>query len=535
LNSVAGLLHTETLIVVDSGLGLAFEIVVHQCLPLHTAVSVFCDVEVNFMGDSTFSPKKEKYELLFGYSVFETYKSGGIDICEYSKLANTYLSKEESSLNDICRLVKTIGDFKIDKDINKDRLISRIWLNLIRAITGEILPIIFDDFDFNNLLSDSSIKLILKGVVAELIYISMNFGIRDFRLYLGELFGSSSIEVLIRHISKTLRTEKRSPSSGTLSASYTKLQTDFVYNLENYCFVILYQAIMVSDNLGIPNPNLTFLYGMLKRLSNLESSPIWIQRPSKLVISTVLRTARSASLPIAYPLIGNESEKNKEIFEKDKHNAKDVLKIKNNGSDDDAMYVCQDLADLYVDPEILGESVQQKLQIDRPRAQTIIDKNNTGAHCMTLSPESLEYEEKDRDDMIPDIGMMISDDHSSESSRTEDGIDTIVNEATLKDFQLPDVLKRPQSAQPKLTNRMNHRRPFTHVGRRAKKRSKSSERIPPDLKYQHKNLQKAEFLSYKDYGFRHLSIFDSIGGNFEEGNRDRYGNVASSSKSSKPS
>lgn len=160
-----------------------------------------------------------------------------------------------------------------------------------------------------------------------------------------------------------------------------------------------------------------------------------------------------------------------------------------------------------------AEQAEEEFYIDQELAELYLAAEE-GEEIKQIQPKNL-YKEEERLDLTEEVNYS-----TSSSSKTVDGIDTIDNEISLKEFELPGELKPMEAT--------NHSNKF-HVNRIPYKHKKVRPLLP--RRFEPIRLQRAEYLSYKEYSNRHFSIFNSFGGKFEEGNRDRYGEFATSSKS----
>lgn len=199
-----------------------------------------------------------------------------------AKLNNDQVKFEMSDLTSQTNIVEMVNKLKATKWITVNLLDTPIlmaialWKLIIPRISLNILSIIYEQFDYDILLQNSSTEHIFKDLVVELI----NIAKAQCNHICPEYYDSQSNKILFNAIIDSNK-QKRQELINTTSNEYPEyLSLPF----EPYCFyhkfefpvhILLYQPLMLAKKYNVSCSNLNFLFGFYSRLLVLNGLSIY--------------------------------------------------------------------------------------------------------------------------------------------------------------------------------------------------------------------------------------------------------------------
>ncbi|AAS53888.1 AFR517Cp [Eremothecium gossypii ATCC 10895] len=290
--------HNKTVIIVDSNFAVELDHFIVSQFPSDdllkhkpTVVAMICDAEVRMVSATSYYLASDSYKYVFGLS----YKTNQAELKYWQNLElvkeqfkdpNSKLNKflQQLSSDKVSRLIKLVPSSKN----TTNEMALEIWHRIIPKIAVHILSIVFQQCDYEKLLTDAGPVGVFKDLVFELMNISSHQAgglLKDFVNETAEegVKNSNLLSMInFENVIKLAKRKKRKLEKWVPANSPQRLNLNF----EAYCFyhryefpanVLLSQPILVADRFGLRSSSLNFLCGvysqylaMTKTLPNQE-------------------------------------------------------------------------------------------------------------------------------------------------------------------------------------------------------------------------------------------------------------------------
>lgn len=231
----------NTVILVDAETGVGLDCSAYRTMSVVSCLSLCADCNVILVKTSEFQLINEhQCEATVSYSLARDQEQ-----CE------GYLKLSKSSLTAFINVLS--GVIRIAIDRTRTEFVSSMWTKCLRVLSFETCAILFDEPDYEKLATERNLRTVVQNLMEEVIMMAKELGEEK---WCSQLVGKD-----IKLIAKLLNT-----------SSHDSLYA-VVHGLENYIPVMMFQLLLLSDELGIHLPALENNYPMLlRKISSVRHS-----------------------------------------------------------------------------------------------------------------------------------------------------------------------------------------------------------------------------------------------------------------------
>ncbi|GAV54824.1 hypothetical protein ZYGR_0AS01470 [Zygosaccharomyces rouxii] len=191
----------------------------------------------------------------------------------------------DTNTNELIKQLTVTKWVKVLPYKNPQEMAVKIWEMIIPKISLNILSVIYEQFDYDNLLKNKSNEIVFRDLVKELFdicYAQCNANVETFMSETNNSISSSGRNVAIdfNKIVDHCKLKRKELIKTTVNEYPEYLSLPF----ESYCFyhrfeypahILLYQPILLAKKYNAPCSNLNFLYGFYSRLLSLSGLSIY--------------------------------------------------------------------------------------------------------------------------------------------------------------------------------------------------------------------------------------------------------------------
>ncbi|GCE99375.1 hypothetical protein ZYGM_003863 [Zygosaccharomyces mellis] len=221
----------------------------------------------------------------------------GLTYSSQNESNKALLSRNESSVKEELELETDTNTTELIKQLTVTKWVKvhphkdpqemavKIWEMVIPKISLNILSVIYEQFDYDNLLKNKSNEIVFRDLVKELFdicYAQCNANVETFMSEIDNNISSSGRNGTIdfNKIVDHCKSKRKELIKTTVNEYPEYLSLPF----ESYCFyhrfeypahILLYQPILLAKKYNAPCSNLNFLYGFYSRLLSLSGLSIY--------------------------------------------------------------------------------------------------------------------------------------------------------------------------------------------------------------------------------------------------------------------
>ncbi|CCE62693.1 hypothetical protein TPHA_0D00490 [Tetrapisispora phaffii CBS 4417] len=270
--------HPNTIVIVCSDFGVDLESTAKTIFKNNCkfVLSIYCAAECRQLSLGSFALIND--QDCYFYIGNTTIKNDIIETdCEPTAVLNLCENFYDDPI--MLRFCKIITESKwVIVDFIKDsrKMSAIVWKHIIPKICLNILCIIYDKFEYNELLQNNSTKAIFEDLVDELMLISY----KQCQIRIEEFFDPNKNVINYNNII-TYSNKKRQEICDTTSNEYPEYLSlpfelyCFYHKLEFPAHILLYQPIILGKKYNVSFSNLNFLYSFYSQLLNLSGFSIF--------------------------------------------------------------------------------------------------------------------------------------------------------------------------------------------------------------------------------------------------------------------
>jgi hypothetical protein len=224
----------RTVVLVDVEMGIGLEPRVYRILPAVTCASICasdCDVKVTNPSEFEFGTKKF-CTCLVSYSMVED--------TNFDKSFD-YFSMNETNLSTFGSILAE--SINICVATTRAQFVNAAWLKCLRIVALDVSAILYDKYDYIELVSQRNVNTAIQNLMEEVLVIADALGENEWceEITKGDLMSIAEALAASEH-----------HSFYTVAAG-----------LESYILVMMFQLLLLSDDLGIRCPGIENTYAML--------------------------------------------------------------------------------------------------------------------------------------------------------------------------------------------------------------------------------------------------------------------------------
>lgn len=246
-------------------------------------LSIACDVECRQLSLGSYAlVNDDNCEIYFGVTCSP---DNYVDNSMFASNAQVVVEELEgcngSSVSRMISQLEVTKWIKIGLFKSSQEMALKVWKLIIPKISLNILSIIYEQFDYEKMLENKSTEIIFKGLVHELLEICLAQCKCKVREFLSEDVDDDGCKESVDFVKVIAQCKtKRMELITTTANEYPEY---LFLPFESYCFyhrfeypaqILLYQPILLAEELGVSCSNLNFLYGFYTRLLSLSGLSI---------------------------------------------------------------------------------------------------------------------------------------------------------------------------------------------------------------------------------------------------------------------